>query len=222
MPPPGQPGTYAGLSKPLPNPPKGQEWARDASTREWKLVPTTTAASQLDDLGGGGRGGGGDAPPPLFPPSSPYAVAGSSPRRHEVLPTDTFRGICLRYGVSSISLRRANHMLGDDLKLAPDVLVIPPPSGETNRRPTKPPTKEEKIASLVFKAKLHSRVELAHSEARAYLEMAAWDVNDAIENVKEDFAWSATSSEERTGPPAAAMSSSPSPLPGGERTPLVE
>ena len=217
MPPPGQPGSYAGLSKPLPNPPKGQEWARDASTREWKLVPTTTAAPQ-----------GGDAPPPPPPPPTPpSAAAGSPPRRHhEVLPTDTFRGICLRYGVSSISLRRANNMLGDDLKLAPDVLVIPPPqsSDETkNRRPTKPPTNEEKIASLVFKAKLHSKVELACSEARAYLERAGWDVNDAIENVKEDFAWSAaTSEEERAGPTAVAMASSTSTLPVGERTPLVE
>ena len=113
-------------------------------------------------------------------------------------------------------------MLGDDLKLAPDVLVIPPPSSDEtkNLRPTKPPTNEEKIASLVFKAKLHSKVELAYSEARAYLEMAAWDVNDAIENVKEDFAWSAATSEEkRAGPP---MASSTSPLPAGERTPLVE
>jgi len=49
MPPPGQPGTYAGLSKPLPKPTEGQEWARDASTREWKLVPTTTASPQRDD-----------------------------------------------------------------------------------------------------------------------------------------------------------------------------
>ena len=113
-------------------------------------------------------------------------------------------------------------MLGDDLKLAPDVLVIPP-SKEANLRPTKPPTNEEKIASLVFKAKLHSKVELAYSEARAYLEMAGWDVNDAIENVKEDFAWSAaTSEEERAGPTAVAMASSTSTLPVGERTPLVE
>ena len=101
-------------------------------------------------------------------------------------------------------------MLGDDLKLAPDVLVIPP-SKEANLRPTKPPTKEEKIASFVFKAKLTVRVELAYSEARAYLEMAGWDVNDAIETVKEDFAGS-----------AVAMASSTSPLPTGERTPLIE
>ena len=61
MPPPGQPGTCAGLSKPLQKPPESQEWARDASTREWKLVPTTTASPQRDD-----------APPEfalIFPPS---------------------------------------------------------------------------------------------------------------------------------------------------------
>lgn len=83
-------------------------------------------------------------------------------------------------------------MLGDDLKLAPDVLVIP--SNETNTRPDarfKSQTKEEKVASLVFRAKLMTEVELTHSEARAYLEMAGWDANAAIETVEADFAWSA-------------------------------
>jgi hypothetical protein len=200
MPPPRQLGSYAGLSKPLPDPPKGQEWAHDASTREWKLVPTaTTAPPQRDDRGGGGGGVECDAPPP--PPSplstaTTTAVAGGLPRRHEVLPTDTFRGICLRYGVSPVSLRRANNMLGDDLNLAPDVLVVPPPpDGLKRARGGRSPTREEKVASLVFRARLTWKVELSNSEARAYLEMAGWDPNIAIENVGEDSAWSAGSVE---------------------------
>jgi hypothetical protein len=49
----------------------------------------------------------------------------------EVLPTDTFQGVCLRYRVTPTELRRANKMLtmmgsSDFLKLAPEVLVIPP------------------------------------------------------------------------------------------------
>ncbi|KAL3779670.1 hypothetical protein ACHAW5_008691 [Stephanodiscus triporus] len=171
LPPPRQPGTYAGLSKPLPDPPKGQVWAQDASSREWKLVPTTTHQIIIDV---------DDAPP--SPP----------PLCHAVLPTDTFGGICLRYGVTPIALRRANKMLGDDLKLAPDVLVIP--SNEKSARPEargKSQTKEQKVASLVFRAKLTTKVELAKSEARAYLEIAGWDANAAIEAVEADIARSA-------------------------------
>ena len=51
-------------------------------------------------------------------------------------------------------------------------------------------TKEEKVASLVFRTNLTAKVILTHLEAHAYLEMADWDANAAVENVEADFAWS--------------------------------
>ncbi|KAL3808376.1 hypothetical protein ACHAXA_005347, partial [Cyclostephanos tholiformis] len=187
----------AGLTDPLPNPPKGQEWSWDPSTREWKLVPvttTTTLASHRIDR-----------------------IIGSVDRReHRVLETDTFAGICLKYGITPVSLRRANDMLGDDLKLAPDVLVIPPMGGEgvgsSRRGGGEAQTKEEKIASLVSRARLLSSTMrvgggggsavadegLSNSEARAYLEMADWDVNAAIGNIEEDISWSSGVREAET------------------------
>ena len=44
---------------------------------------------------------------------------------HEVLSTNTFQGIYLRYKVTPTELRRANKMLGSNLKLAPEKLIIP-------------------------------------------------------------------------------------------------
>ena len=38
---------------------------------------------------------------------------------HEVLPTDTFQGICLKYKITPTELRRANKMMGSNLSLAP-------------------------------------------------------------------------------------------------------
>ena len=91
---------------------------------------------------------------------------GGGIRYHEVLPTDTFQGVCLRYRVTPTELWRANKMLmmrgsSDFLKLAPEVLVIPP-NGSKNSNAQLPddahvgrgrfPTKEEKIATLVHGA----------------------------------------------------------------------
>ena len=103
---------------------------------------------------------------------------------HEVTETDTFQGICLRYKVTPVELRRANKMLGTNLKLAPSKLIIP--SNESNhKRNVLEPTKEEKIASLVKEV---SRVtKLSYSEARAYLELADWDLGCAIGTVKDGF-----------------------------------
>jgi hypothetical protein len=83
-------------------------------------------------------------------------------------------------------------------QLAPDVLVILPLNKKNHYNPVvhmKPPRKEEKIASLVFKAKLMLKVELTNLEVLAYMEMARCDLNDAIKNAGEDFAWSANLEE---------------------------
>ena len=82
-------------------------------------------------------------------------------------------------------------MMGSDLKLAPEILVIP--SNEKNQQlddARRCSTKEEKIATLVFKVSRITKDKLSYSEALAYLEMADGDVNGAIENVYEDFGWS--------------------------------
>ena len=50
---------------------------------------------------------------------------------HVVLPSDTFMGLCLKYGVSGRALRKANKLEGDNVQ-SREVLLIPPP---TNGRP---------------------------------------------------------------------------------------
>ena len=45
--------------------------------------------------------------------------------QHVVLPEDTFNGICLRYKVSPLELRRINNFSGSNLRLAPAVLRVP-------------------------------------------------------------------------------------------------
>lgn len=98
----------------------------------------------------------------------------------------------------------------DFLKLAPEVLIIPP-NGSKNSNAQLPdnvhvgrghgPMKEEKIATLVHGASrvVTTKDELSYSEAVAYLDMADGDMDRAITNVREDFGWSAEEGKIKTG-----------------------
>ena len=76
-------------------------------------------------------------------------------------------------------------MLGTNLKLGPERLVIA--TNATNSTPAIPGTKEEKVVALLKTLPQSVKSKLSASEVRAYLELADWDVNLAIDNVNEDF-----------------------------------
>lgn len=158
---------YADLSKPLPKPPKGQTWVQNESSREWSLVPCVSTIVDGDDTA-----------------SKPNKTTDGI-QYHRVLPTDTFQGICLRYKLKPTELRRANRMMGTNLKLGPERLIIPPNAANTPM--TVPVTKKDKVAALLDKLPMSLKSKLSASEVRAYLELADWDVNLAVENVTEDF-----------------------------------
>lgn len=190
---------FSQLSKPLPSPPKGFTWVQDVITKEWSLISEATVTAEaltvdncvmVDENQTNATNRGGDlvCAVPVSVQSATLLNQKTTTRSgvvyHEVSDTDTFQGICLRYKVTPVDLRRANKMLGTNLKLAPTKLIIP--SGEKNqKRNVLEPTQEEKIASLVKEV---SRVtKLSYSEARAYLELADWDLGCAIGNVKDGF-----------------------------------
>ena len=210
--------SYANLKEPLPSPPKGQTWVQDVQTREWKVVPAL--AVEQDDSSppamarpADANDDGDDATIAL--PTTAVAVEAipviveatatseGGVRYHDVLPTDTFQGICLRYKVTPTELRRANKMIAmaasstTSLKLAPKKLIIPANDrnkelflgGGSSSNAAKCPTREEKIATLIYKVSRITQNKLTYSEAVAYLELAEGDVTLAIENVYTDFGW---------------------------------
>jgi len=185
----GLPGTcrFADLSKPLPDPPKGLTWVQDESTKEWKLIPMVTATVAASDANNESTAiaVAVEQAVPIHPnKTTSYAATGI--QYHKVLPTDTFQGICLRYKVTPMELRRTNKMMGSNLKLAPENLVIPC-NGKNLSVQQRMPTEEEKIASLIAKVSPVARKKITYSEARSYLEIRDWDVKSAIEDVNEDF-----------------------------------
>jgi len=195
---------YSDIKGPLPPPPKGQEWVKDADTREWKLLSVASVTNDGDIVA--------EAHPttddvsndnnlvctavPVREAEGTSANTNTSSvipgvRYHEVLPTDTFQGICLRYKVTPTELRQANRLMGNNLKLGPAKLVIP--LNEKNEQldlNTQRSTKEEKIASLISNVTHITKGEITYSEAKSYLEIADWDVEEAADAVKEDVAWS--------------------------------
>ena len=133
---------YTDISKPLPDPPKGMIWVQE-ETREWKLMSVTTATSsnvddevalaqpttQGEDNNADGECVGDDnnnvvtaipvAEVEASLNNNTPTIIDNGIQYHEVLPTYTFQGICLRYKLSPTELRQANRMLSNNLKLAP-------------------------------------------------------------------------------------------------------
>lgn len=111
---------------------------------------------------------------------------------HVVLPTDTLQGICIAYKVSATHLRRANHFSGT-LHSAPKKLVIPL-SKEALRtgfiRVQDTDTKEYKLH--YFQVEFP---DINATEAKAYLELANWELKEAIQSAREDREWETESEE---------------------------
>jgi len=110
---------YSDIKGPLPLPPKGQEWVKDADTREWKLLSVATVTNDGDIVvEAHPTADGASNDDNLVCTAVPVREAEgtstnndtstviSGVRYHEVLPTDTFQGICLRYKVTPTELRQ--------------------------------------------------------------------------------------------------------------------
>lgn len=202
---------YSSLRKPLPAPPSNVEWKLDG--KEWRLVrKDTDDIKRKFDLNicetwnpNTGRTQASIVPVPKEeeqddetrthntndnnnnneekPPNEPvenvdYVV-------HTVLPSDTLAGLCLRYKVKATLLRQVNKFSGSNLLLAPSKLVIPLNEDTLHLITVQDKTtRDYKLQSVVAEYP-----HLRQTEARAYLEMNDWDLDEALKSVQEDEAW---------------------------------
>eukprot|EP00980_Cylindrotheca_fusiformis_P010141 scaffold2253_cov119-Cylindrotheca_fusiformis.AAC.16 len=162
----GPAGEYVSVHRPLPSPPKGMYWAQDESTKEWSLKKQEEDYIVAEVINGDHV----DAPAFL---------------EHEVTKSDTFAGICLRYKLTPTELRRANGgFSGTNLHLAPNPLRIPNTNGHTaplSAHPVGTLSNQQKIAKVIDDCK-----GIASTEAKCYLELNDWNVEEAIANAHED------------------------------------
>mmetsp|Transcript_17301 Transcript_17301/g.37773 ORF Transcript_17301/g.37773 Transcript_17301/m.37773 type:complete len:451 (+) Transcript_17301:159-1511(+) len=106
---------------------------------------------------------------------------------HVILPTDTLQGICLAYKISVTKLRQANHFSGNSLLLAPKKLVIPLSKKALRAgylRVQDTDAKEYKLYNF-----LAEFTNFQVAEAKAYLELADWNLKDAKQSAQEDLEW---------------------------------
>ena len=157
--------SYDCMHKPL-QAPKGKSWSFDPVNKEWSLVtsenqnPVTVDAVAYND--------------------DPLATV----VEHHITPSDTFQGICLRYKVTPLELRRANGgFTGENLNLVPNPLKIPcnvPVAEEVNAK-AKALNKSQVEAALLKECRSMSR-----TEARAYLMLSDYDLAEAFQNAHDD------------------------------------
>mmetsp|Transcript_10383 Transcript_10383/g.15947 ORF Transcript_10383/g.15947 Transcript_10383/m.15947 type:complete len:181 (+) Transcript_10383:73-615(+) len=155
----GPAASYEEITKPLPPPPKNMEWIQDKKNQEWRLQPKAALDTPINDHG----------------------VQGIT--EHTVQPTDTFQGICLKYKISPTELRRANNFSGSNLFLAPNPLKI-------SKRGA-PVLLGNIGVELSNDQKIHKVIKeipsLARSEAKCYLELNEWDLNEALLDAKRSL-----------------------------------
>jgi hypothetical protein len=175
----GPTASYASIKKPL-KAPKGMHWTRvlaqhddDTGTNEWKLEPDDTDNDDTQE-----------------PTDSLLLV-----QQHSIQSTDTFVGICLKYKITPKDLRRANGgFSGTNLGLAPNPLVIPHGKQKhgvvetTNSSTNKEPTRPQKVRQLKNACSTHSRgsSSLSEKEATCYLELNDWNLEQALQNARQD------------------------------------
>ncbi|KAL7575706.1 hypothetical protein ACA910_011522 [Epithemia clementina (nom. ined.)] len=105
---------------------------------------------------------------------------------HVILPTDTLLGICLKYHISKRELQRANGFYGDNLRLAPERLVIPitEKAKRLGWQPQEPNSKPFQMAAIMARFKNLSTI-----EAKCYLETNDWNLEEATQEALKDEAW---------------------------------
>jgi len=161
----------------LPPPPSGTNWVYQTSSRRWSLEPLVEAeVTVLDCQGEADKGGSFDQ---QLPQQEPVRAI----LEHWVRPSDTFSGICLKYGVSATQLRRANYgFSGTNLSLAPNPLRVP------NVRLAIPEERgDDRVRQIkALRFALQPR-HLSLLEAKCYLELNDWNILVALENARQDL-----------------------------------
>ena len=203
----GPPADYSSLKQSLPDPPKGVEWQRDSATNEWRLVRTDSfdADKRKYTLQVGstwnqhvGREQATLVPVPkqslvqqetkqnddVTTEDDKIAVENVDYVLHTVLPSDTLVGLCLRYKIKPTALRQVNKFSGSNLLLAPSKLYIPLCGGVTAINLQDKTCPEYKLHE--FLAELPH---LRQAEGRAYLELSDWNLQEALQNARDDELW---------------------------------
>lgn len=166
----------------LPLPPVGTHWVYQSSSRRWSLEPLIEAEITVLDY----QEEANEASPSE---QQPQEQSAGGILEHWIRPSDTFSGICLKYGLSPTQLRRANYgFSGTNLSLAPNPLIVPNvhlaiPDQKNDDR-SEQNNRQRQIEALHFALR---HLQLSRPEAKCYLELNDWDTLRALKNAQQDL-----------------------------------
>lgn len=156
--------------KPLPNPPAGHVW--EFGDTKWELVEKKEPAEGVDN-----------AKVYSEPTKDPLVVG------HIVLPSDTLNGLCLRYNVSAVDIRRLNNFSGNQIQYFKTLHIPVGPNALQNDIKQDP--------TLLLTQQFKNATGEGEVETKIYLEDAGNDLQKALLQWQADN--EATSGAESTG-----------------------
>jgi LysM repeat protein len=142
----------------LPPPPSGYFWERQEENGNWVLL----------------------AIPKNYAEDGAVVFSKPSILEHTVMPGDTLQGICLRYRVSAVDLRRANVFSGNNIQFKTSLLI--PINGGVI---VKPQIETHEVILQRFKNLTSEGIQ----ESKMYLEDNQWNLMKAVEHWKADRNW---------------------------------
>lgn len=179
--------------------PKGKSWNYDSIDKEWSLIEAIDRKSKAAAVVNVDALAIAEGVVAHFRTSTENSVNtnAQSSFEHYTQPSDIFQGICLKYKITPLGLRRANGgFTGYNLYLAPNPLIIPLSTNSIlitsaeaipinvkdndNASGDEPLTRSE-VVNIVRKECRN----LSINEAKAYLMLNDWNLSEALENAKE-------------------------------------
>jgi hypothetical protein len=151
--------TLDSFGKPLPSPPLGYYWIKKED-HSWELARFSEKASTQEHESF-------DAPVVL---------------EHIIVPGDTLQGLCLRYRVSAVELRRHNNFSGNNISYLKKLRIPIDHSMPVIRQSED----SHEVMIQKFRQITHENV----TEAKYYMEESGWDIKRALEAWHSDSTWS--------------------------------
>lgn len=147
--------------KPLPPPPSGYVWEQQLD-ESWVLLEVKETV---------------ESTPTVVKALDPCVI------EHYVMPSDTIQGICLKYKVSAVDLRRVNMFSGNNIKFF-KTLKIPIAAGaQFQLQEDDPEIMVRRFCDMTKESPI---------EARLYLEEHGWNLSKAFSEWEKDENWHLT------------------------------
>mmetsp|Transcript_37687 Transcript_37687/g.80508 ORF Transcript_37687/g.80508 Transcript_37687/m.80508 type:complete len:541 (-) Transcript_37687:510-2132(-) len=157
------------------------------SDSQWEMISERSGSAIMISINGSVTGSFRSVSPSMLENKFVMTESNGEPYvTHVVLPTDTLQGLCLAYKISATRLRMENGFSGNSLQMAPKKLRIPAPPRVKGTTTTMMRTQDRTSAEFKLYAFVAEMPTMELVEAKAYLDLSNWDLEEALRSARED------------------------------------